>query len=115
MHHSYQSAAHHISARLTVVLICSIHFIALHTLRYDARKLKTITVTFRGTRHNKEHNPTKDWDFNLKVCCKEMKTPDLIRDKMDEPLKEHVLVHEGFKGEFYKSYFTHLYYTSGNG
>ena len=114
MHHSYQSAVHHISARLTVVLICSIRLIALHTLRYDARKFKTITITFRGTRNN-ENNPTEDWHFNNKVFCKEMKTPDLIRDKMDEPLKEHVLVHEGFKSEFYKSYFTHLYYTSGNG
>ena len=110
MYHSYQSAVHHINSRLTVVLICSIRFIALHTLRYDARNQKTITITFRGTRPD-----TKDMYINKKSFCKETKTPDLIRDIMDGPLKEHVLVHEGFKSEFYKSYFTHLYYTSGNG
>jgi len=55
---------------------------------------KRIIVVFRGSQ-----NPdfsTRDWRSNLKANLVELETPGLIRDKLDEDLKEHVNVHEGF-------------------
>jgi hypothetical protein len=59
------------------------------------RKNKRIIVVFRGT------NPLgeKDWTQNFKFFMRKMKTPKLIRDKMEGSLKRNLIVHQGFFGE----------------
>jgi len=55
---------------------------------------KRIIVVFRGSQP--PDFSTRDWRSNLKANLVELETPALIRDNLEEDLKEHVLVHEGF-------------------
>ncbi|OEU06672.1 alpha/beta-hydrolase [Fragilariopsis cylindrus CCMP1102] len=55
---------------------------------------KRIIIAFRGSQ--KPDLSTRDWRSNLKANVVELETPALIREKLDEDLKEHVYVHEGF-------------------
>ena len=59
---------------------------------------KTIVVAFRGSQ-----NPdfsTRDWRSNINAQMTDLKTPTLIKDKMKGKLKERLLVHKGFYGEY---------------
>lgn len=51
---------------------------------------KRIIIAFRGS------STTRDWISNLKANVVKLETPALIREKLDEDLKEHVYVHDGF-------------------
>lgn len=59
---------------------------------------KTIVIAFRGSQ-----NPdfsTRDWRSNINAQMTDLKTPTLIKDKMKGKLKDRLLVHKGFYGEY---------------
>lgn len=53
---------------------------------------KRITIVFRGS----TDLSTRDWQTNFSAQMEDMKTPKLLRDKLEGSLKKRVLVHRGF-------------------
>jgi len=58
------------------------------------RKHKRIIVTFRGSQP--PDFSTRDWRTNLNARLAKLKTPRLIKDKMEGKLRKEVMVHKGF-------------------
>lgn len=61
---------------------------------FKDKRNKVITVTFRGSML--PNFTTYDWRTNLTCWHTNMKTPNLVRDKMKGALKENVIVHRGY-------------------
>lgn len=55
-------------------------------------KYKRVTVVFRGS----TDLSTRDWQTNLSAQLEDMKTPNLLVDRLKGSLKNTVLVHRGF-------------------
>lgn len=53
---------------------------------------KRITIAFRGS----TDFSTRDWQTNFNAYMEDMRTPKLLRDKLEGSLKEDILVHRGF-------------------